>query len=141
MEYYRNKVLNIDTRNRSILLRSINNKWSSDLFGIGSAAKIFEHAITDRRSVCIIPDTNRSRSIEDERMRLQNLYRNITQIRRETGRQEVYLGFPFLTGHVTGTTGTGLAISIKEPYYNGNKGKQEDEKPIGLEKFGSEHIE
>ena len=41
----------------------------------------------------------------------------------------------------TGTTGTGLGISIKEPYDNGNKGKQEDEKPIGLEKFGSEHIE
>ena len=37
----------------------------------------------------------------------------------------------------TGTTGTGLGISIKEPYDNGNKGKQEDEKPIGLEKFGS----
>ena len=38
----------------------------------------------------------------------------------------------------TGTTGTGLAISIKEPYDNGNKGKQEnEEKLISLEKFGS----
>lgn len=101
LEYYRNKVLNIDTRNRSILLRTIRDRWCFDLVEIGSASKILENAITDRRPVCIVPDSDRLRSTEKERTMLQNLYRNITQIRRETGRQEVYLGFPFLVGHVT----------------------------------------
>jgi hypothetical protein len=36
----------------------------------------------------------------------------------------------------TGTLVTAFDISIKEPYDNG-KGKQEEEKPIVLQKFGS----
>jgi hypothetical protein len=66
-----------------------------------SAGKIVENAITDRKPVCIIADSERSEPNEKYRTGLRNLYRNVTQIQRETGRQEFYLGIPFLVGHIT----------------------------------------
>jgi superfamily I DNA and/or RNA helicase/very-short-patch-repair endonuclease len=106
LEYYRNKVLNTDVRNRSILLRSISDSGRSffDLAGINSSSEVVEHALIDRRPVCIIVNSNKSQAADRGKIRLTNLYRNITQIRRESGREETYLGFPFLVGHISDQT-------------------------------------
>jgi superfamily I DNA and/or RNA helicase/very-short-patch-repair endonuclease len=100
LEYYRDRLLKIDLGNRSILLRSIRDLWCFDLSGISPTKNIIEHAILDRKGVCIISNSDKSHSAEKERMRLRKLYRNTIDIQRQTGRQEMYLGFPFLVGHV-----------------------------------------
>jgi Protein of unknown function (DUF4011) len=98
--YYRNRLLKIDTSNRSIVLRSIRDQWSFDLAGIGIAKDIIDHALSDRKSVCIVSNSDKTRYAENERARLRKLHRNTVEIERETGRQEIYLGFPFVVGHV-----------------------------------------
>lgn len=101
LEYYRNRLLKIDATNRSILLRGIRDLWCFDLSAISTDKKIIDHALSDRKSICIIPNSDTSQQADNQRTRLGKLYQNTTQIQRETGRQENYLGFPFLVGHVT----------------------------------------
>jgi hypothetical protein len=52
-----------------------------------------------RKHICIVPNSDRSQQAEKQRAKLRKLYWDIIQIQRETGRQENYLGFPFLVGH------------------------------------------
>src|SRR2546425_5149975 len=63
--------------------------------------KVVDHSLVDKKSICIIPNSEKSRWAESERTKLRSLYRNITQIQRETGLQETYLGFPFVEGHIS----------------------------------------
>lgn len=100
LEYYRNRLLKIDTSNRSILLRSIRDQWSFDLAAVSSAKDIIDHALSDRKSLCIVSNSDKTKYAENERARLRKLYRNTLEIERETGRQEIYLGFPFVVGHI-----------------------------------------
>lgn len=99
LEYYQNRLLKIDSANRSIILRGIRDLWCFDLSGIDTDKKIIDHALSDRKHICIVPNSDRSQQAEKQRAKLRKLYRNIIQIQRETGRQENYLGFPFLVGH------------------------------------------
>src|SRR5919106_709058 len=101
LEYYRNRLLKIDATNRSILLRGIRDLWCFDLATISTDKKIIYRALSDRKPICIIPNSDRSQQADNQRTRLRKFYQNTTQIHRETGRQENYLGFPFLVGHVT----------------------------------------
>ena len=101
LEYYRNRLLKIDATNRSILLRGIRDLWCFDLATISTDKKIIDRALSDRKPICIIPNSDRSQQADNQRTRLRKFYQNTTQIHRETGRQENYLGFPFLVGHVT----------------------------------------
>jgi hypothetical protein len=100
LEFYRDRLLLVDLRNRSILLRRIYDKWSYDLSENKYSVSIVEHALTDKKAVCFVPNSDNSKTADTDRSRLRNLYRNVTQIERETGRKEIYLGFPFLQGHL-----------------------------------------
>ena len=62
--------------------------------------KVIDCVLLGKNSVRIISESNRSDIAESNRIKLKSLYRNVTQIERETGLQETYLGFPFLVGHV-----------------------------------------
>jgi len=62
--------------------------------------KVIECVLLGRSSIRILSDSDRSDLAENNRIRLRSLYRNVTQIERETGLQETYLGFPFLVGHI-----------------------------------------
>ena len=99
LEKYRDKLLHIDGRNHSILLRRISDKWCFDLTKISSEKKIVDHALLDRRPIRIQSKSNKSEARKDN-AGLRYLYRNIVQIEREKGLQETYLGFPFLVGNV-----------------------------------------
>ncbi len=59
-----------------------------------------EHAITDKKAFCLVSNSDNSQVADKDRIKIRNLYRNVTQIERETGRKETYFGFPFLQGHV-----------------------------------------
>jgi len=65
------------------------------------AQKVIDHAILDKKPMCIIPNSDESDYANRYRTRIRNLHRNTTQIERETGRQETYLGFLFLQGHIS----------------------------------------
>lgn len=105
LEFYRDKLLQIERRNRSIMLRRIYDKWSFDLSkliirGQNQVEKLVERALIKKTATCIIPDADDSDLAEKDRIKLRSLCRNITQLELETGLQETYLGFPFLAGHI-----------------------------------------
>lgn len=107
LEFYRDKLLQLERRNRSIMLRRIYDKWSFDLAkliirGPHLAERVVERAILKKSPICLIADSDSSELAEKDRNKLRSLYRNITQIELETGLRETYLGFPFLAGHITG---------------------------------------
>jgi superfamily I DNA and/or RNA helicase/very-short-patch-repair endonuclease len=113
LEIYRDKLLQIDTRNRSLFLRKIYDKWCFDLSKIinrnlSLEDKITENAILHKRPFCIIPDSENSDLANKDRTKIKSLYRNIIQIERETGRNETYFGFPFLVGHILEAENTDL---------------------------------
>ena len=65
-----------------------------------------------------------------EKYRLRSLYHNVTQIERETGLQDTYLGFPFLVGHVNDNELTYVRGPIVLfPVSIENK---QEEKPVGI---------
>jgi hypothetical protein len=101
LRFYHDKLLGVKLRNRSILLRQISDKWCFDFAGFESSKKVVEHSLVDKKSICIIPNSEKSRWAEGEKTKLKNLNRNIIQIERETGLQETYLGFPFVVGHIS----------------------------------------
>jgi very-short-patch-repair endonuclease len=109
LEFYQDKLLQIERRNRSIMLRRVYDKWSFDLAkliirGTSIAEKVVERAILKKNAICLIPDSDDTDLAEKDRNRFRSLYRNITQLELETGLQETYLGFPFLVGHISQDT-------------------------------------
>ena len=94
----------IGWRNRSILLRKIYNKWCFDLARIINediklSNSIITNVIVKNKPICFINDLDDTEIGNQDRTKIKTLYRNVTQIERETGRQETYMGFPFLAGH------------------------------------------
>lgn len=105
LEAYRDKLLRIDRPNRSIMLSKLYTKWSFDLGKIISRdkklnEKIIENMILRNRPLCIVKDSDDSESAIKDKKNLKTLFRNIIQLERETGRQETYLGYPFLVGPI-----------------------------------------
>lgn len=105
LERYRDKLLQIESRNRSITLRRIYDKWCFDLSkiivrGSSLAERVTERALLGKNGVCVVADSDDSELAEKSRVKLKSLYRNITQVERETGLKDNYLGFPFLEGHI-----------------------------------------
>ena len=70
--------------------------------------KAIECVLLGNSSIRIISESNRSNLAEGNRIRLRSLHRNVTQIERETGLQETYLGFPFLVGHIDDNESTNV---------------------------------
>lgn len=87
------------------MLRKIYAKWSFDLGkilikDIKLNERIIEFAFSAKKPLCLIPDSDNSEFAIKEKAKIKSLFRNLVQIERETGRQETYLGFPFLAGHI-----------------------------------------
>lgn len=98
LEHHRNKNLQIERNNRSIFLRRLRDKWRFDIYDLthdtrGIAKKVFQNAIGDKKVVCILKESSSSESAEKSKKKIKLLYRNITQIERETGLQETYFGY------------------------------------------------
>ena len=114
LEYYRDKLLQLEQRNRSIMLRRIYDKWSFDLSklvirGNSPVKRIIEKAFQKKSQICLVSDSDDSELAEKDRTKLRSLYRNLTQLELETGLKEAYFGFPFIVGHV------GVDIYVRAP--------------------------
>lgn len=103
LKTYRDRMLHVDWRNRSILLRKAEKKWAFDLGAAwqGFPEKlddVLKKAIWTRSSVCLIKDSDQNIEAEDARSNLTYLERSARTIFEETGLSDLYLGFPFLVG-------------------------------------------
>lgn len=104
LKYYRDRLLRIDWRNRSILLRRIYTKWSFDLTTLdatGRVQSLVEIGLTGKKGVCVIPDSDISEEALKNRARLTTLSRNLSQLETETGLKESFLGILFLEGNIS----------------------------------------
>ncbi|MBD8521274.1 DUF4011 domain-containing protein [Lysinibacillus fusiformis] len=104
--HMRDKLNNINKRNRSIRLLKIHQKWSFDLASIDSiegkenAQSILKKIVQQKTKGKI---TLLNPSLDDERSmilskKLTDLYRQIKAMEDETGVNDFYLGYPFLSG-------------------------------------------
>ena len=106
LKVYRDRMLHVDWRNRSILLRRTEKKWTFDL-GLalqGSLEKlddVMKKAVWTRSPICLIKDSDQSDEAEAARSNLTYLERSARTIFEETGLSDFYLGFPFLVGQAS----------------------------------------
>lgn len=102
----RDKLNNINKRNRSIRLLKIHQKWSFDLASIDSiegkenAQSILKKIVLQKTKAKI---SLLDPSLDDEKSmilskKLTDLYRQIKAMEDETGVNDFYLGYPFLSG-------------------------------------------
>lgn len=102
----RDKLNNINKRNRSIRLLKIHQKWSFDFASIDSikgkedAQSILKKIVQQKTKGKI---TLLNPSLDDEKSlilskKLTDLYRQIKAMEDETGVNDFYLGYPFLSG-------------------------------------------
>ena len=104
LRYYRDRMLHVDWRNRSILLRRADKKWTMDLgsFWKGDLGKLddtLKKGVWTRSSICLVKDSEHGDEPEAARSNLTYLERSTRLIFEETGVSDSYLAFPFLTGH------------------------------------------
>lgn len=104
--HMRDKLNNINKRNRSIRLLKIYQKWSFDLKSIDTldvnedAQSILKKVIDQKEKgniTLLQPSLNDEKSIILSQ-KLSDLYRQIKALEDETGVHDLYLGYPFLSG-------------------------------------------
>lgn len=103
--HMRDKLNNINKRNRSIRLLKLYNKWSFDLTELDKLAdeievsEIVEKIVKQTKSNITIlkPSIDNDDSLALAK-KLTNLSRNIKSIEEEKGIHDFYLGYPFLSG-------------------------------------------
>jgi superfamily I DNA and/or RNA helicase len=105
LEYYKNKLLNLNSDNPSIFLEEIDEDKFFDLgekilLGEKYAKKIIDNAIKSKKPVCIVPDTDLSKKAIEDREKIKTIYKKLIQIERDRGIHDAYLGFPFITGFI-----------------------------------------
>ncbi len=114
-EYYKDRLLQVTQRNRSVMLKKIYARHNFDLTAldefkpliskkiVSKAVKNVSAIISGRKngaSQNILSDTVTDDDADSARGKLKTLNRNLRQIEEETGQQTGYLGFPFLQGHI-----------------------------------------
>lgn len=102
---YRDRLLQVNRKNRSILLRKIQDKWCFDLNEYTlrnpkTNEKILECFLYGKRQFCLASDSDISENASDNRRKLKSLARNIIRIERETGKKELFVGYPFVSGNL-----------------------------------------
>jgi len=105
LKSYRDRLLQVDWRNRSILLKKTHKKWSLDLamlsgYSPGLAEDLVLQAIRGKGRTCVVRNGDASEEALDIRSSLTQLERSTRTIFEESGLRDIYLGFPFLVGHL-----------------------------------------
>jgi very-short-patch-repair endonuclease len=105
--HMRDKLNNINKRNRSIRLLKLHNKWSFDLTELdklseedqGVSKKIVDKIVKQSKSEITLLKPSMD---DDDSMvlskKLTDLSRNMKSIEEEKGIHDLYLGFPFISG-------------------------------------------
>jgi very-short-patch-repair endonuclease len=103
LEVYRDRLLHVDWRNRAVLLRRTEKRWTLDLAthfkdDPEQVDEILAKATRTKGTICLVKDSDLSERADDARSWLVQLERTSRLIFEETGVRDFYLGFPFLVG-------------------------------------------
>ena len=103
LRVYRDRMLHVDWRNRSILLRRTEKRWNFDLASLwneelDNVEDVLGKAVRTRGPICLVRDSDQSEEAESVRSSLVQLERSSRLIFEETGVRDTFLGFPFLVG-------------------------------------------
>ena len=105
LKKHHEKLLNVNRRNRSVLLRRIYTKYNFDLDELdgGISGRVLKAALRSEYSgrINMLRDSLNNEEADAMRGRLRRLASNLSQIEVETGRQTNYVGFPFVEGHAS----------------------------------------
>ena len=103
LKKHHEKLLNVNRRNRSVLLRRIYTKYNFDLDELdgGISGRVLKAALRAEYSgqINMLRDSLEGDDTDVMRGKLRRLASNLSQIEVETGRQTNYVGFPFVEGH------------------------------------------
>jgi hypothetical protein len=105
LEIFRDRLLQVDWRNRSILLKRLAARWSFDVVssapdGAKAAEGAVEQALAATGQVRLVGDADATPKAETARKALTQQERVARLVFDETGLEHTYLGFPFLVGHI-----------------------------------------
>ncbi len=107
----RDRLLNLSSRNRSIRLNRLNAKWTFDLsslnpFGAEHGNNLLQHCLQSNTPYAVLPKPKDDKAEELHQKlstNLTHLHRSVTELQREKGLYDLYIGFPFLVGVPTGS--------------------------------------
>ncbi len=107
LEVYRDRLLQVDWRNRSILLKRPSARWSFDLAAhAGGDAAPCKEAVTQALAgsgrLRLVADSDQSPAAQEARKSLTAQARAARLVLDETGLEHTFVGFPFLVGHLDG---------------------------------------
>ncbi len=100
------RLLNLSSQNRSIRLNRLSAKWTFDLgllnpFGNEAANELLQHSLSANTPKSILPkpiDDQTAKLYQNLSARLTQLFRAVSEIQREKGLHDFYIGFPFISG-------------------------------------------
>jgi very-short-patch-repair endonuclease len=102
LEAFRDRLLKVDWRNRSILFRKVYQKWSLDLADFPrAAARAIEKGLRSSGEVTLLLDSELGEDADAKRSEIVSMFRTQRLIEEETGLHDFFVGFPFLQGHLT----------------------------------------
>lgn len=104
LRVYRDRLLQLDWRNRSILLKKAYKSCTFDLGALGAITpdtigEVLARAIKRKGRVRLVRDADRGKVATEFRATLTQVSRWTRLLYEESGVQDTYLGFPFLAGH------------------------------------------
>lgn len=102
LDVFKDRLLDINTRNPSLLLRREVQARSFDLSKLGAKAvqDIYGRMVRGSAGILLVADTDESTAAVKNRRHLQQLMRAATERAEESGLQELYVGLCWLTGHI-----------------------------------------
>lgn len=103
LKRFQDKSLKVDSRSPSIFLRKTSDKKSIDLTILENfsetKANLLKIIFNQKKSVCILK-TSDSEEFLNQDGKLKKLYRTTNLLFEETGQKTLFVGFPFLEGHL-----------------------------------------
>jgi superfamily I DNA and/or RNA helicase/very-short-patch-repair endonuclease len=103
LKRFQEKSLKVDSRNPSIFMRRISEKKSFDLVYLETFVDIQEDLLKvifgQKKSVCVLQTTDSDEYLKQSG-KLRKLHRTTNMLYEETGQQTLYVGWPFLEGHL-----------------------------------------
>lgn len=104
LEVFRDRLLQVDWRNRSILLKRTAARWSYDLSARPPADELCAQAVgialAGAGRVRLVADSDDSPPAQESRKNLTQQARAARLVLEETGLEHTFIGFPFVVGHI-----------------------------------------
>jgi very-short-patch-repair endonuclease len=105
----RDRLLNVSSRNRSIRLNRLDKKSAFDLSSLNEfdpklVNELIEHCLTQDADIPLLPkkDHDNEEAWDKLSENLTHLFRNVTELYKEKGIRDLYIGFPFISGQPSG---------------------------------------